>query len=419
MSSATSQEYKEITDEINANFSVVDSTICALKSELSKGEFNTSYVFISQNVKHVVSYIQRALENILSKAKNFGNIWVSSPLQMFAYRGNPIVIYEYRDTIREFSESVRAIVSNLYTNVGKTLAAYILVYETLEKFGFKPPFVLVESSEFSSQNLIDFVFDEFETIGPRVEYEPSKSQVITYSGIDVSETLSLLIVGHESFHIIDRLGGVFDGFCRATGFNGGKRCREALVDVMSTLYFGPVYAYAMQRHFEKRYPLSGESHMEMNIRLLALDYLISVLGIGKGNEAQAQRLTSFIKLLEKRMDKDALENARNDRKQLDMMLDKGIIGYVKNYFKGNGISTYEEFVKVVEKREFDSDHEKIDRERIRFMLRKEIPAAVRPTTLLNALYGSGDIDMIDSRLITASFKKWYVKRYYEKSLEKK
>ena len=59
----------------------------------------------------------------------------------------------------------------------------------------------------------------------------------------------------------------------------------------------------------------------------------------------------------------------------------------------------------------------MSRERIRFMLRKEIPVAVRPTTLLNALYESGDIDKIDSRLVISSLKKWYVRRYYEKTLE--
>jgi len=95
----------------------------------------------------------------------------------------------------------------------------------------------------------------------------------------------------------------------------------------------------------------------------------------------------------------------------------GIISYVQNYFKGNGTSPYEEFVGDVEKREFDCGHEKINRERIRFMLRKEISVAVRPTTLLNVLYESGELDMIDARLIIASFEKLYVRRYYEKNLE--
>jgi hypothetical protein len=51
------------------------------------------------------------------------------------------------------------------------------------------------------------------------------------------------------------------------------------------------------------------------------------------------------------------------------------------------------------------------------MLRKKIPVAVRPTTLLNTLYEAGDLDKVEAQLITASLKKWYVKRYYEKSLE--
>jgi hypothetical protein len=203
---------------------------------------------------------------------------------MSAYKANPIIIFEYRDSIRDFSENVRGIVSNLYTNVGKTLAAYIFVYETLEKFGLKPPFVLIESTEFSNHSLVDFIFGSFEGIGPEVKHRPTKAQVITYSGVDISDPLSLLIIGHEAFHIIDRLDRTFDVYCKDTKFQGDRRSHDVFIDIMSTLYFGPVYVYAMQKHFEKRYPLSGESHMEMNIRLLALSYLISVLGIGKNKE---------------------------------------------------------------------------------------------------------------------------------------
>ena len=135
MSLAASPEYEEPISEINANFAVIDSTLNALRSELAKGEFFTSYVFISENIKSVVSYIQNELEAILGKIKAFRDIWISSPLQISAYKGNPVAIFEYRDTIRDFSESTREMVANLYANVKKTLAAYIVVYETLENLG--------------------------------------------------------------------------------------------------------------------------------------------------------------------------------------------------------------------------------------------------------------------------------------------
>jgi hypothetical protein len=417
MISAIPPEYEEIAKEINANFSVIESTLHTLKSDLVFDKFCTSYAFISENIKYVSSYIRDELENILSKARSFCDVWVSSPLQMLSYKQNPEVIFEYRDIIRKFSGNVREIVANLYINVNKTLAAYILTYETLEKFGFKVPFVFVESTEFFNESLIDFVFGEFKGVGPEVAHKPTKAQVITYSGIDISDPLSLLIIGHEIFHIIDRLDGVFDDYCENTGFQRDKRSNDAFVDILSALYFGPIYVYAMQKHFEKRYPLSGGSHMEMNARLLASAYLISVLKIGS-SQNQINSLNNFIKVLENRMDAGAKVSAQKDKEKIDAMLQKGVIGYIKNYFKKKMVTTYDDFLNIIEKREFNSSIEKIDRKKIQFMLHEGIPVAVRPTTLLNALYESGDLDKVEMRLIMASFKKWYVRRYYEKICEK-
>jgi deoxycytidine triphosphate deaminase len=49
---------------------------------------------------------------------------------MLFYKSNPELIFSYRNNIREFSDQVRRQVDNLSLNLGKSLAAYILVYET-------------------------------------------------------------------------------------------------------------------------------------------------------------------------------------------------------------------------------------------------------------------------------------------------
>ena len=89
--------------------------------------------------------------------------------------------------------------------------------------------------------------------------------------------------------------------------------------------------------------------MEMNIRLLSLDFLLSTIGVGNSIDEQAKRLVRFIERLEKRMDDDALENAKSDKKRLEMLLDKGIVGYIRRYFKEKKITTYDEFVNIVKR----------------------------------------------------------------------
>ena len=417
MSSARNAEYSETIEELKANFSVVYSIISSLKGGLSKDSFLTSYGFISKNITRTVSFIQDELELLLKHAGSFEETCLSSNLQLALYKGNPEVIFEYRDAVRDFADDTRRRVDSFYVNVGKTLAAYILLYETLEKFGIKVPFVFVESNEFLSQDLVEFIFGEFGALGSRIKHKPCSTQMITYSSLDISNPLSLLIVGHEAFHIVDRLDGVFSGFCKETGFKGDERSMEAFVDIMSCLYFGPVYTVAMQKYFQKRYPLSGESHPEMNIRLMILSYLQAEMGPSETMKAQTKSLNEFIRLLAKRMSKETAEKAKEDKVELDSMIKRGVIKYVKDYFRKKGVITYSAFVNVVEKREYDSGFEKLDRAKMRFMLKRGIPVAARPIALLNALNEKDTLEKIDPRLVVASVKKWYVKRYYQKSIE--
>lgn len=416
MSLEANPKYKDAIEEIRVNFSVIHSTIENLRDYLKESEFLTSYVFISDNIRHAVRFVRDQLESIETKSKDFENICISSPFQIATYMSNPAFVFEYRDSTRDFVDKTRVVTNGLYGNVGRTLAAYILVYETLEKFKLRPPFVLVESNEFTNDTLPRFIFSDFEPLGSRSEFKPTKAQVITYSGIDITDPLSLLVIGHEAFHIIDRLLHVFEDFCKATGFRGDSKYEDAVVDMMGSLYYGPVYAYAMQKYFAKRYPLSGESHVEMNVRLLFLSFLQSKLGF-KEKKVEGKTFNEFIAMLERRMKPTEKEKAREEKKKLEAMLDKGIIGHVTHFFKERKITPYDEFVNVVEKRELQTDLEKIGREKIRFMLNKGIPVAARPVSLLNALNDTGDIDTIEPRLITASLKKWYVKRYYQKGIE--
>jgi len=415
MTSPPLQNSKNIIEEIKANFSVVYSTLELLDKELDKEELLTSYKFISDNIKNTTNYIREELSTISEQAKRYERTCVNSPLQISFYKSNPGVIFSYRNNLREFSDQIRRQIDNLSLNIGKSLAAYILVYETLEKFGFKVPFILIESNEFTSRTLINYIFSEFDALGSSViKHKRCDARIITYSGMEISNPLSLLIIGHETFHIINEIDKVFHNFCELNSIKKDKRTEEAFVDIMSNLYFGPVYSYTTLKYFQKTYPLSGESHPEMSTRLLMLSYLNKQF---KLSDKEDDTLNNFINTLERRMSDIALENARKDKKQLDNMISKNVESYIREYFNIKGIATYDEFKNIVEEREFNIDIEKINRNKIIYMLNANIPLGIRPTTLLNTLYENNKIDNIDPKLIVSSFKKWYVRRYYHKHIE--
>ncbi len=407
---------EQTVNEIKANFSVVNSTLDGLSRGLTRSDFVTSYSFISKNIENTLLYIEDGILSLVTQSATLENIWTSSPLQISFYRNRPKPIFTYRNAVREFSDITRTIVNNLHANVNKTLAAYIFVYETLEKFRLKTPFVLVEGEDFLSADLNDYIFRIFDTLGEKPKYRKSGAQVITYPAIDVDDPLSLLIIGHETFHIIDKKYKVFESFCKTTGFCKSDCCEDAFVDIMSFLYYGHAYTYAVRNHFQKRYPVSGHSHLEMNIRMFILLTLVETLG--KPNLKQEEKtISDFIKTLEYRMDDASKEKAKTDKELLDRMLDKGAIGFITTFLKKYGITPYDEFFANVEKREYSSKTERIDRDRLLYMLKNNIPTAVRPVILLNTLCEANNIEHIDSRLVASSLKKWYVKRYYDKCQE--
>ncbi|MDR0373408.1 MAG: hypothetical protein LBI79_07635 [Nitrososphaerota archaeon] len=406
---------EETVNEINANFSVITSTLDDLSEGLTFADFVTSYIFISKNIENTLNYLQDGIVSLTAQADKLEKIFTSSPLQVSFYRAHPQTIFVYRDAIRKFSDMIRAIVNNLYSNVSTTLAAYIFVYETLEKFKLKTPFILIESNDFIANDLNNFIFSIFDKLGEKPKYRESNAQVITYSGIDIKNPLSLLIMGHETFHVIDKQLKVFESFCKATGFTSSNCCEDAFIDIMSFIYFGPAYTYAVQNHFQKRYPLSGNSHLEMNIRMSILETLISTLNSSRKSE---EKISGFIKTLEGRMDEASKAKAKGDKQLLDKMMDKDAVGFITNFFKSMGIAPYNEFTENIEKRDVQRKTEYIDRKKIIYMLKNDIPVAVRPVTLLNTLCETGYIDKIDSGLFVSSLKKWYVWRYYEKSKER-
>jgi len=298
------------------------------------------------------------------------------------------------------------------------------VYDTLERFGLKTPFVLVESDDFSDNDLTPFIFDGFSTLGPKLKFTPTNAQIITYSGIDIDDPSSLLIIGHETFHIIDKNLKIFELFCKNhPKFASDDCCDDAFVDLMSALYYGPVYTTAMLKHFRKLYPRSSESHLEMSVRLKTLNSLLKVEQTNY--EEEFQRIEAFVRVLEAPLNQELREKAKHDQTQLQAMISTGAIDFIRNYFKGKDITEYSEFVKKVEIREFGASKETISKSRLFYMLSNGIPAAVRPTTLLNTLCENNVFEISSkedakrfSKLITSSIKKWYVRRYYEKKAAK-
>ena len=97
------------------------------------------------------------------------------------------------------------------------------------------------------------------------------------------------------------------------------------------------------------------------------------------------------------MQKNAVTDAKEDTEKLEQLLDKGVLGHIKKFFRDNNITTYEDFLDV-EQKEFGDSIEKFDKRKIDFMIDNEIPLAIRPTTILNILYETGKIDSVKSKI---------------------
>lgn len=408
--------------EIRVNFAVARSAIENLRHDLTPFAQETSYIFIKQNINSTIAYLRDQIELVLEKAEKFENVCLSSSLLSISFKEDPIVVYEFRDIYREFTEITKLFLAGIKTNVGKVLSAYIVAYEILEKFDIHSPFVVVESDRFSCQYLRRFALRAFTGILENVDFSYSPIEVITYSAVDIDDPLSLLLFGHEIFHVVEKKEEVHAKFCHSNDIPYAERDkeaiareREAFVDIMAGLYFGPAYTSALVEQFKKIYPLSGTRHPEINVRLLSLAFLQTVQ-TPRFDSENSKSLNEFIELIESRMDSTSTTRAQEDRKSLEIMFSKNVINYVNNYFESKEVTTYKDFLDV-EARESKGSVDKLDRRKIRAFLRTRIPAAARPTTLLNVISETAELKEVKSSLIVSSMKKWYVKRYYQKSRE--
>lgn len=432
---ASQNSARPLAEEVRTLFSVISQTLDHLKIFLTKqgkGIPPTSYNFIGQNISYLVKYSARQLPTIEKKAQLLQNTILSSPLLISFYTApEQLIFFEFRNTVRENAEAIRQLVMNIVSNIGSVLPAYIIVYEILEKFKLSIPFVLVESDSFSRGPAAIRLFGEYRQIEPEVLFEDLLFETITYSGVEIGTPDSLLLFGHEAFHIIDQYqftssargspGTLFEQLCQKAGVkfdndNEGQRCNEAFIDALATLYLGPAYTVALRDHFERIYPISGERHAEMTSRLLLL---LEIWRLQKFQSSEMnehtlmQSLGRFKRLMTPKQQRDA----ERDLLDLTQLLNGGMIQFIKETFDHYGVQTYPSFYSFWRDTEAKSlDIDRMDEQKIVFCLKNNIPVATRPAVLLN-LYMNNKalLAKLSNDTIVASIKKWYVKRYYQKA----
>jgi hypothetical protein len=432
MNSARAENVNEIQflrGEVAALFSVIYETVDELSRFLERVGHNippTSYHFVSDNIRQIIEYASREIPKVRKKAEWLEATTLSSPLLLSTYRGRErVAFFELRNIVRENAEEIRQIASNLISNISSAFHAYIFVYEILEKFRVKTPFVLIESDSFSSERALVRLFREYLSLGPQIQFEDADVETITYSGLEIESPETLFLLAHEAFHIIGRSAssseGLFEDFCRKYGIsmssNAKIRCNEAFIDAMVSMYLGPAYVIALRNYFEKIYPVSGERHAEMTSRLTLLLEIWQMMKYefpGTNREQLNRSISQLARLMSPR----ERAAAASDLDNLTRLLEKGLVQYIKEFFDRYNIRMYPQFLQFWTSEEAAKlDIDGMDEPKIRFCLKRNIPIAIRPTILLTTLMKYKKEFEVKNETVVASMKKWYVKRYYQKALE--
>jgi hypothetical protein len=408
-------------------FSVIYRILDELNRFLQRASDNipeTSFRFISENVRETINYAINQLPTLRKKIESLENTTLSSPLLLSFTARDHHVLPGLRDSITENAEYVRQMISNII-RPHSVLHAYGFVHEILERFGVGIPFVLIESDGFSNRRVLGRLFGEYASFGIDTKLEDLDLETITYSGIDADSPEALFMFAHQAFHLVERYvlrpdgqRSLFENFCETCRIQisneSGERCREAFIDSMASMYLGPAYVVGLCNQFFRTLPDSEEQRSMMITRLNLLTRISRTMQYELPG-LDVSELTVRIDQVQRSMNPREQAAAAEDSENIARLLESGMIHYVQELFAARAIRTYSEFLDFWSKSEAGVMNET----RIRFCLEHNIPIAVRPTILLNTMmkYKEEARREVASQTIFTSLRKWCVKRTYEKALE--
>ena len=251
----------KVEAECSENFSEAFSAILSVPEtirEQERARQDTSYIFITQNIRYAAAYLIKGIQAVekwleARKASSFGMLdfyirFSEDPADMSI---------GYRNQMQILADDVEYFYAKMVASVGRLLPSYIVAYETLEKFGFKPPppFILFQTECFSNSDLYDAAM-----LGIRETARLPETPLIAfgYHGRYSDDVFAPLLIGHEVFHIISAREHLFDKLCdgndslRNWDQQKRERYEESLLDVMAAYYYGPAYAFALGRYFMRR-----------------------------------------------------------------------------------------------------------------------------------------------------------------------
>jgi hypothetical protein len=202
-------------------------------------------------------------------------------------------LLEYTDDVKEiFNDSIPVIqdIFNEIVDRRNPAEAYVLVKSLLDEFTERnpdpapdetraPTFALRPTDGFLENPLSDFLREELfgDTKLAKIDFTklsgPREVFLIYYGQLDIKRSPFFWSrLYHEAFHILqeclERNPGQIVDFI--TPLSDSKD-QELMIDILPTIYAGPVYPFSMIRLFEERpYRHEYESHQPMPIRIAAM-----------------------------------------------------------------------------------------------------------------------------------------------------
>lgn len=356
--------------------------------------------------------------------------WFNSSLAYYKkvcneYQANPFVAYLTQD--EKIPRTLNQIIEIVYASANSVLGSnapielYLLVDLVLRTAAemTDTAFVLQDDQVFGTATLKKFLISYVSTdisVTTPSELPPTDCYGIKYTSSEVTNPFSWPLLIHESFHIIEEEKSILAKLTPLTEIELPVKKeeeedwkKELFIDLMSTLFFGPVYVFSLVGKFRMVPYYSHSTHPSMEVRVAAakkyLERARPQKPINVAQETFASIASSTIRYLTPVTIKDE-------------KLDKAIDAFVNAF--GSQVETKTSFFQLLESW-FPNTGETIGPPRvsvddIRSWMGDGIELAVDPRILLNFVLtdealiakAPGQVPEITTNALLSSLKKWRV-----------
>lgn len=341
------------------------------------------------------------------------------------YHANPFVAYFTQD--ERIPRTLNQIIEIVYASANSVLLSsvpielYLLVDMVLREAAqmTDTPFVLQDDQIFETATLRKFLISYVSTdisVSPPSGLPPNECYAIKYTASEVANPYSWPLLVHESFHIIEEQRSILAQLPVLSRVELPVKeeekedwKKELFIDLMSTLFFGPVFVFSLVGKFRMVPYYSHSTHPPMEVRIAAMKKYLerarSEKPISIADEAFAKIASSTIRYL-------APATIREEG------LEKAIDAFVDTFH--SQVETKTSFLQLLESwfpntaNYFGAPRVTLDD--VRSWVSDGIELAVDPRILLNSVLtdpeiimrAPGQVPENTTRALLSSMKKWRV-----------